>query len=44
MKELVVISGKGGTRKTSILAAFASLAKNKVLCDIEIVKRSKQKK
>ncbi len=27
MKELVVISGKGGTGKTSVLASFASLAK-----------------
>lgn len=36
MKELVVISGKGGTGKTSILAAFASLAENKVLCDADV--------
>jgi MinD superfamily P-loop ATPase len=36
MKELVVISGKGGTGKTSILAAFASLIKNKVLCDADV--------
>jgi len=36
MKELVVISGKGGTGKTSILAAFASLAKSKVLCDADV--------
>ena len=36
MKELVVISGKGGTGKTSIMAAFASLAKNKVLCDADV--------
>jgi MinD superfamily P-loop ATPase len=36
MKELVVISGKGGTGKTSILAAFASLARNKVLCDADV--------
>lgn len=27
MKELVIISGKGGTGKTSLVAAFASLAK-----------------
>ena len=33
MKELVIISGKGGTGKTSLMAAFASLAGNKVLCD-----------
>ncbi len=36
MKELVVISGKGGTGKTSIMAAFASLARNKVLCDADV--------
>jgi MinD superfamily P-loop ATPase len=36
MKELVVISGKGGTGKTSILAAFAFLAKGKVLCDADV--------
>ncbi len=36
MKELVVISGKGGTGKTSIIASFATLAKNKVLCDADV--------
>jgi MinD superfamily P-loop ATPase len=36
MKELIVISGKGGTGKTSLVAAFASLAKNKVLCDADV--------
>lgn len=36
MKELVVISGKGGTGKTSIVSAFASLAVNKVLCDADV--------
>jgi MinD superfamily P-loop ATPase len=36
MKELVVISGKGGTGKTSIMAAFSSLAGNKVLCDADV--------
>ena len=36
MKELLVISGKGGTGKTSLMAAFASLAKNKVLCDADV--------
>jgi len=36
MKELVVISGKGGTGKTSIVAAFASLAKAKALCDADV--------
>lgn len=36
MKELVIISGKGGTGKTSIVSAIASLAKNKVLCDADV--------
>jgi MinD superfamily P-loop ATPase len=36
MKELVIISGKGGTGKTSLMAAFASLAKNMVLCDADV--------
>jgi len=36
MKELVVISGKGGTGKTSIVAAFATLAKNAVLADCDV--------
>jgi MinD superfamily P-loop ATPase len=36
MKELVIISGKGGTGKTSIVAAFASLAENKVLSDADV--------
>jgi len=36
MKELVVISGKGGTGKTSIVASFASLAKNSVFADCDV--------
>jgi MinD superfamily P-loop ATPase len=36
MKELVVISGKGGTGKTILTAAFASLAKNKVMADCDV--------
>jgi MinD superfamily P-loop ATPase len=36
MKEIVIISGKGGTGKTSIIAAFASLAEDKVLCDADV--------
>ena len=36
MKELVIISGKGGTGKTSLVAAFSSLAQNKVLCDADV--------
>ncbi len=36
MKELVIISGKGGTGKTSLMAAFAALAKDRVLCDTDV--------
>ena len=36
MKQLTVISGKGGTGKTSISAAFASLAKNAVFADCDV--------
>jgi len=36
MKELVVISGKGGTGKTSLVASFAALSKNKVLADCDV--------
>ncbi len=36
MKELVVISGKGGTGKTSIVASFAALAKNAVFADCDV--------
>ena len=36
MKELVVISGKGGTGKTSLVASFAALAGNAVLADCDV--------
>jgi len=36
MKQLVVISGKGGTGKTTIVAAFAALAQNKVMADCDV--------
>ena len=36
MKEIVVLSGKGGTGKTSIVASFAALAQNKVLADCDV--------
>jgi len=36
MKEIVVISGKGGTGKTSIVASFAFLAERKVLADCDV--------
>ena len=35
-KELVIISGKGGTGKTSIVASFATLADNAVLADCDV--------
>lgn len=36
MKELVVVSGKGGTGKTSISAALAFLAPQKILVDCDV--------
>lgn len=36
MKEIVIISGKGGTGKTSITAALAGLAENCVLADCDV--------
>lgn len=36
MRELVVVSGKGGTGKTSLTAAFAFLAGENVLCDADV--------
>jgi MinD superfamily P-loop ATPase len=36
MKQIVVISGKGGTGKTVLTASFASLAKNKVMADCDV--------
>ena len=36
MKQLTVISGKGGTGKTSITAAFAALTDNAVLADCDV--------
>jgi MinD superfamily P-loop ATPase len=36
MKELVIISGKGGTGKTSVTASFAALAENAVLVDCDV--------
>lgn len=38
MKEIVVISGKGGTGKTSLLGAFAALSRQKIVladCDVD---------
>ena len=36
MKELVVISGKGGTGKTSLVASFAALARRAVVADCDV--------
>jgi len=36
MREIVVISGKGGTGKTSVTAAFATLAEHLVLVDCDV--------
>ena len=36
MREIIVISGKGGTGKTSLTGAFAHLATNKIICDLDV--------
>jgi len=36
MKQIVIISGKGGTGKTVITGAFAALAKKKVMADCDV--------
>lgn len=36
MHEIVIISGKGGAGKTSITGAFAQLAENAILCDLDV--------
>lgn len=36
MKEVVVLSGKGGTGKTSIVGSLAALAKSKVVVDCDV--------
>jgi len=36
MKQIVIISGKGGTGKTVLTASFASLAENKVMVDCDV--------
>ena len=36
MKQLVIISGKGGTGKTTLAASFAALGKNQVICDCDV--------
>jgi MinD superfamily P-loop ATPase len=36
MREIVILSGKGGAGKTSLTAAFAALAQNKIVCDLDV--------
>jgi MinD superfamily P-loop ATPase len=36
MREIIIVSGKGGTGKTSLTGAFAHLAANKVICDLDV--------
>jgi len=36
MREIVVISGKGGVGKTSFTGAFASIASNHITCDLDV--------
>jgi MinD superfamily P-loop ATPase len=36
VKQLTIVSGKGGTGKTTIAAAFAALAENKVMVDCDV--------
>jgi len=36
MRELVVLSGKGGTGKTTLTASFAALTRNTVFCDADV--------
>lgn len=36
MNQITIVSGKGGTGKTSITSAFASIAKNKILVDCDV--------
>lgn len=36
MQEIVIVSGKGGTGKTSLTAAFCYLAQKSVICDADV--------
>ncbi|MDA3905057.1 MAG: 4Fe-4S binding protein [Bacteroidales bacterium] len=36
MQQIAIVSGKGGTGKTSIISAFASIARNKILVDCDV--------
>lgn len=37
MRQILFLSGKGGTGKTSLAAAFATLMKDKVLADLSLI-------
>lgn len=36
MKEVLIVSGKGGTGKTSIVGSFAHMAENKIMVDCDV--------
>jgi MinD superfamily P-loop ATPase len=36
VREIIIISGKGGTGKTSLTGAFAHLAGGKIICDLDV--------
>ena len=36
MRAIVILSGKGGTGKTSLTAAFAHLASGHIICDLDV--------
>jgi MinD superfamily P-loop ATPase len=36
MNEIIILSGKGGTGKTTIVGAFAALARSKILADCDV--------
>jgi MinD superfamily P-loop ATPase len=36
MREIIIISGKGGTGKTSLTGVFAHLAAHKIICDLDV--------
>ncbi len=36
MREIIIISGKGGTGKTSLTGAFAHLTADKIICDLDV--------
>ncbi|MEM3486001.1 MAG: hypothetical protein QXI12_10320, partial [Candidatus Methanomethyliaceae archaeon] len=36
MKQIAIVSGKGGTGKTTLTASFAALAKRAVLADCDV--------